>query len=64
MVIVAVPTSSMSAYRRLIDLVDRVVCPDVSGLRIFAVADAYAQWRDLKDEEVIAMMETTMPNFS
>lgn len=64
MVIVAVPTSSMTAYRRLIDLVDRVVCPDVSGLRIFAVADAYAQWRDLKDEEVIAMMETAMPNFS
>jgi putative phosphoribosyl transferase len=64
MVVVAVPTSSMSAYRRLCTLVDKVICPDVSRLPIFAVADAYGDWRDLEDKEVIALMEGCGQNFS
>lgn len=63
MVVVAIPTSSLSAYRRLADLVDRIVCPDVSRLPIFAVADAYRDWRDLADEEVIAMLQDLRPDF-
>jgi predicted phosphoribosyltransferase len=55
-VVVAVPTSSMSAYRRLCPLVEEVVCPDVSRLPIFAVADAYRDWRDLSDEEVMTLL--------
>lgn len=51
-VIVAVPTSSMSAYRRISPLVDRLLCPDVSRLPIFAVANAYTEWRDLEDREI------------
>jgi putative phosphoribosyl transferase len=51
-VIVAVPTSSMSAYRRISPLVDHLLCPDVSRLPIFAVANAYREWRDLEDEEI------------
>jgi predicted phosphoribosyltransferase len=51
-VIVAVPTSSMSAYRRISSLVDHFACPDVSRLSIFAVANAYRDWRDLEDEEI------------
>jgi predicted phosphoribosyltransferase len=57
LVVVAIPTSSMSAYRRLSSLADKVVCPDVSRLPIFSVADAYRDWRDLEDEEVVAMLE-------
>jgi len=56
-VVVAVPTSSMSAFRRLSPLVDRVVCPDVSRLPVFAVANAYMAWRDLDDIEVIGLLE-------
>ena len=56
-VVVAVPTSSMSAFRRLSPLVDRVVCPDVSRLPFFAVANAYKIWRDLDDAEVISLLE-------
>jgi predicted phosphoribosyltransferase len=63
MVVVAIPTSSMSAYRRLADLVDRIVCPDVSRLPIFAVADAYKDWCDLADEEVMAMLQDFRPDF-
>jgi len=51
-VIVAVPTSSISAYRRISPLVDQLLCPDVSRLPIFAVANAYREWRDLEDEEI------------
>jgi putative phosphoribosyl transferase len=63
MVVVAAPTSSMSAYRRLSSLVDIVVCPDVNRLPIFRVADAYKDWRDLEDEEVVAMLKNARPDF-
>ena len=56
-VVVAVPTSSMNAFRRLSPIVDKVVCPDVSRLPVFAVADAYKIWRDLDDAEVIGLLE-------
>jgi len=60
-IVVAVPTSSMSAYRRLSPLVEKVVCPDISRLPIFAVADAYRDWRDLEDDEIIALLKSTRP---
>ena len=63
MVVVAILISSMSAYRRLADLVDRIVCLEVSRLPIFAVADAYKDWRDLADEEVIAMLQDFRRDF-
>ena len=56
-VVVAVPTSSMSAFRRLSRLVDRIICPNVSRLPFFAVADAYRIWRDLDDTEIIGLLE-------
>jgi len=57
-IIVAVPTSSMTAYRRLKSQVDRIICPDVSRLQIFAVAHAYQHWYDLEEEEVLHILET------
>ncbi|RLB05213.1 MAG: phosphoribosyltransferase [Deltaproteobacteria bacterium] len=56
-IIVAVPTSSMSAFRRLEKEVDRVVCPHVSRLPVFAVADAYENWYDVDESEVRQMLE-------
>jgi predicted phosphoribosyltransferase len=56
-VVVAVPTASMTAYRRLETQVERVLCPDLSRLRIFAVANAYENWYDLDDAEVIHLLE-------
>ena len=49
-IIVAAPTSSMSAYRRLESTADRVICPDISRLRIFAVANAYQNWYDVDEQ--------------
>ena len=56
--IIAVPTSSMTAFRRLESLVDQVVCPELSRLRIFAVANAYENWYDLNDEEVLRILQS------
>ena len=56
-IIIAVPTSSMSAYRRLESQVDKIICPDLSRLRVFAVADAYQNWYDLDEEEVLDLLE-------
>jgi len=57
-IVVAVPTASMSAMRLVQSYADEVVCPDVRGGPVFAVADAYERWRDLEDEEVRELLET------
>ena len=56
-IIIAVPTSSMSAYRRLSSKADTIICPDISRLPIFAVANAYQNWYDLDEKEVLHLLE-------
>lgn len=56
-VIVAVPTASMQAVRRLEAVADRVVCPHIGRLRRFAVADAYSSWCDLDEDQVMEVLE-------
>jgi predicted phosphoribosyltransferase len=56
-IVVAVPTASMSAHRHLETLVERIVCPDLSRLRLFAVANAYENWNDVEDKEVMEILE-------
>jgi predicted phosphoribosyltransferase len=51
---VAVPTSSASAASRIKDEADLLVCPRVESGFVFAVANAYENWYDAPDEEVIA----------
>ncbi len=55
-IIISAPTASMSAYRHLEGQVDRIVCPGLSRLRIFAVADAYENWYDLDEDEVLRLL--------
>lgn len=55
--LVAVPTSSRRAYRRVRPLVDDLICPDISRFPVFAVADAYEVWSDLSDEEVLERLQ-------
>ncbi|MGQ9514290.1 MAG: phosphoribosyltransferase [Thermoproteota archaeon] len=52
-VIVAVPTASRSAVDLLLDEVDVLICLNVREGPVFAVADAYLNWYDLTDEEVM-----------
>ncbi len=38
---------------------DVLVCSNVRGGPVFAVADAYEEWYDLGDEEVVALLEAS-----
>jgi len=55
-VVVAVPTASTSALRLVAPLADRVVCLNIRDEPIYAVADAYQNWHDLSDEEVLTYL--------
>ncbi len=56
-VIVAVPTASLGAIELLAPEVDEIVCLNIRSGRSFAVADAYENWYDLTDEEVINILK-------
>jgi putative phosphoribosyl transferase len=59
-VIVAVPTGSLSAVERVAALSDGLICLNIRSGYSFAVADAYEEWYDLTEEEVIGMLEEAM----
>jgi putative phosphoribosyl transferase len=52
-VIVAVPTSSATSAALVSRHADRLVCLNIRSGRTFAVADAYREWYDLEDREVL-----------
>jgi len=55
-IVVAVPTASLSAVKLLVPEVDEIVCLNIRSGSSFAVADAYENWYDLTDEEVIRIL--------
>jgi putative phosphoribosyl transferase len=55
-VIVAVPTGSERAVNRLYPLADQLVCPHVGHGSVFAVANAYQDWYDVTDQEVMELL--------
>lgn len=55
--IVAVPTASESAINLLMSEVDELHCLNIRGYP-FAVAEAYMEWHDLDDGEVISILRT------
>jgi putative phosphoribosyl transferase len=58
-VIIAVPTASQRAVHLLMPKTDVMVCLNVRGGPVFAVADAYEEWYDLEDEEVIELLQAS-----
>ncbi|SNZ11372.1 Predicted phosphoribosyltransferase [Persephonella hydrogeniphila] len=52
-IIVAVPTCSKSAIDSLLNEVDYIVCLNYRDFYPYAVADAYRNWYDLSDEDVL-----------
>lgn len=57
-IIVAVPTASERTVQDLLPIVDELVCLNVRGGWSFAVADAYENWYDLEEEEVLEILES------
>ena len=56
-IVVAVPTGSKGSVERISGEVEEVVCPNIRSGPRFAVAEAYEQWRDLRDKEVIEYLD-------
>jgi len=56
-VVVAVPTAHRNALAAVSKLADAAYCANVRGGVSYAVADAYAQWRDLGDDEIEALLQ-------
>jgi predicted phosphoribosyltransferase len=56
-VVVAVPTASGRTAESVLSGVDYLVCLNIRGGFPFAVADAYRNWHDLSDEEVISIIK-------
>jgi putative phosphoribosyl transferase len=59
--IVAVPTASEHTARDLLPLVDELYCPNIRGGFSFAVAEAYENWYDLTEEEVLGILAALEP---
>ncbi len=57
-VILAVPTAPLDTILSLIDDVDQIYCPNIREYYPFAVADAYKNWQDLTDDDVIALLKS------
>jgi putative phosphoribosyl transferase len=61
-IIVAVPTGSERTIDFILPEVDELVCLNVRSRFPFAVADAYKNWYDLADEEVLNIIKTSSWN--
>ena len=57
-VVIAVPTVPKGTVDLILPRVDELVCLNVRSGFTFAVADAYENWYDLEDEEVISILRS------
>jgi putative phosphoribosyl transferase len=57
-IIVAVPTASERTVQELLPLVDELYCPNVRSGWSFAVAEAYENWYDLGEAEVLEILKS------
>jgi predicted phosphoribosyltransferase len=55
-IVVAVPTGSLSAARKVSAVVDDVICLNIRTGPSFAVADAYEEWYDIAENDAIRML--------
>ncbi|BEP18365.1 phosphoribosyltransferase [Pyrofollis japonicus] len=53
----AAPTGSIDGSKRVAEEARRVAVLNLRGGPVFAVADAYVEWRDLGDDKVLEMLE-------
>jgi predicted phosphoribosyltransferase len=56
-IFVAIPTSPLSAVKRIKPDVDDIFCPNVKDVFRFAVANAYKNWYDLSEKKVLEILQ-------
>jgi putative phosphoribosyl transferase len=54
--ILAVPTGHLESVQIIQEEVEAIYCPNIRSGLSFAVADAYEQWSDLDEQEVIRLL--------
>ncbi len=54
--VLAVPTASLTSIERVRAAADEIYCVNVRRGRYFAVAEAYRNWRDLTEDDVLALL--------
>lgn len=59
-ILVAVPTASAGAVSLIRDEVDDLICPHIGSGYVFAVADAYENWYDVSELEVIELLRSIL----
>ncbi len=57
-IVVATPTASAGAANLVNEKVNTLICPRIDSGFIFAVADAYGDWYDVPDTEVIEILQS------
>ncbi len=58
-IVVAVPTAPMHSVQRIASLVNLIICLNIREGPYFAVAEAYENWYDLSDDEVLKYLRKT-----
>jgi len=56
-VILAIPTAHSESVQTVLKEVEAIYCPNLRSGLSFAVADAYEQWSDLDEQEVIRLLQ-------
>jgi predicted phosphoribosyltransferase len=60
-IIIAVPTGSYSIAKKISSLVDALYCLNIREGFPYAVAEAYRNWYDLSDKEVLRIISSVKP---
>jgi putative phosphoribosyl transferase len=60
-IILAVPTAHSESVQIVLEEVEGIYCPNLRSGLSFAVADAYEQWNDLDEQEVIRILQEFDP---
>lgn len=56
-IMVAIPTASKNALELVSPYVDEIFCINVRETTVFAVANAYQEWHDLTEQEVLELLK-------
>jgi predicted phosphoribosyltransferase len=54
--VVAVPTAPQRSVDYILPEVDKIFCPNIRTASFFAVAEAYRNWSDLSEKEVVELL--------
>jgi putative phosphoribosyl transferase len=56
-IILAIPTGHLESAEMILEEVEAIYCPNLRRGFSFAVADAYEQWSDLDEKDVIKILQ-------